>query len=109
MNIGVIGCGYVGLVAGTCFAESGNEVICADIDQQKIQRLNQGEVPIYEPGLDDMIKTNVEAGRLTFSTDVPAAIQDSEIIFVAVGTPQDMDGSADLKFVLELLSRSARI
>lgn len=100
MNIGVIGCGYVGLVAGTCFAESGNDVICADIDESKIARLNRGEVPIYEPGLDDMIKSNVEDGRLKFSSDVETTIKGSEVIFIAVGTPQDTDGSADLKYVL---------
>ena len=100
MNIGVIGTGYVGLVAGTCFAESGNDVICADIDEQKIAKLMKGEVPIYEPGLDSLIESNVKAGRLSFSTNIPSTIQFSEVIFIAVGTPQDTDGSADLKFVL---------
>lgn len=100
MNIGVIGSGYVGLVAGTCFAESGNDVICADVDTNKISMLNRGEVPIYEPGLDRLIEHNVKAGRLTFTTDVVSCIKSSEVIFIAVGTPQDQDGSADLKYVL---------
>lgn len=100
MNIGVIGTGYVGLVAGACFAESGNEVICADIDQKKIDRLNNGEIPIYEPGLEELISRNAEAGRISFTTDIPMTIQGSEVIFIAVGTPQDQDGSADLRYVL---------
>ncbi|MCB0322830.1 MAG: UDP-glucose/GDP-mannose dehydrogenase family protein [Bdellovibrionales bacterium] len=100
MNVGVIGAGYVGLVAAACFAESGNEVICADIAEGKIAALNRGEIPIYEPGLDELVETNASAGRLTFTTDIAQAIRGSEVIFIAVGTPQDTDGSADLKFVL---------
>lgn len=100
MNIGVIGTGYVGLVAGACFAESGNDVICADIDEKKVARLNRGEIPIYEPGLEELIGHNREGGRIQFTTDIPMAIQGSEVIFIAVGTPQDTDGSADLRFVL---------
>ena len=100
MNIGVVGTGYVGLVAGACFAESGNDVICVDINQEKIDRLNRGEIPIYEPGLDDLIARNAEAGRLVFTTDIQSTVQGSEVIFIAVGTPQDTDGSADLRFVL---------
>ena len=100
MNIGVIGSGYVGLVAGACFAESGNDVICGDIDEQKIAALNRNEIPIFEPGLDRLVETNAEAGRLHFTCDVPALVKGSEVIFIAVGTPQDTDGSADLKFVL---------
>jgi UDPglucose 6-dehydrogenase len=100
MNIGVIGAGYVGLVAGACFAESGNDVICADIDGNKIARLNAKDIPIYEPGLDGLVDSNMAAGRLSFTTDITHAIQGSEVIFIAVGTPQDTDGSADLKFVL---------
>lgn len=100
MNVGVIGTGYVGLVAGACFAESGNDVICADISEPKIAMLKRGEVPIYEPGLEELIKQNMEGGRLVFTTDVESTIQNSEIIFVAVGTPEDTDGSADLSQVL---------
>ena len=102
MNIGVIGAGYVGLVASACFAESGNEVVCADIATSKIESLNQGKVPIYEPGLDRLIENNAKHGRLTFTDNITEAIQTSEIIFIAVGTPQDEDGSADLKFVLKV-------
>ena len=100
MKIAVIGTGYVGLVAGACLAEIGNDVICADIVAGKIARLNAGEVPIYEPGLEPLIESNLAAGRLTFTTDVPAAVQASEVVFIAVGTPPDEDGSADLKHVL---------
>src|SRR5690606_40872347 len=100
MKIAVIGTGYVGLVAGACFAESGNDVVCADIDERKIARLNQGEIPIYEPGLEPLIESNVEAGRLTFTTDVPDAVRRSDVIFIAVGTPPGEDGSADLQYVL---------
>ena len=102
MNVGVIGAGYVGLVAAACFAESGNDVICVDIDENKIARLNRGEIPIYEPGLEELIKNNIDGGRLSFTTDIKIGVQGSEIIFVAVGTPQDTDGSADLRFVLEV-------
>jgi len=102
MNVGVIGSGYVGLVAGTCFAESGNDVVCADVNEEKIAMLNRGEIPIYEPGLEQMIATNAEAGRLQFSTDIIQCIQGSEVIFIAVGTPEDTDGSADLKYVLQV-------
>lgn len=108
MNIGIIGSGYVGLVAGTCFAESGNDVICADVDSNKISMLNKGEVPIYEPGLDRLIEHNVKAGRLAFTTDVIACIKSSEVIFIAVGTPQDQDGSADLKYVLAVAEQIGR-
>jgi len=100
MKIAVIGTGYVGLVAGACFAESGNDVICADIDQRKIDLLNNGGVPIYEPGLEPLIESNLEAGRLTFTTDVAAAVRASDVIFIAVGTPPGEDGSADLQYVL---------
>ena len=100
MKVGVIGSGYVGLVAGACLAESGNDVVCADIDEKKIARLNDGEIPIYEPGLEPLIERNLEAGRLTFTTDVPEAVRTSHIIFIAVGTPPGEDGSADLQHVL---------
>ncbi len=100
MRIGVIGTGYVGLVVGTCFADTGNEVICADVNEEKIAALNRGEVPIYEPGLDSMIKHNMDESRLSFTTDTDKAVQDSEIVFIAVGTPEGEDGSADLQYVL---------
>jgi len=102
MNIAVIGTGYVGLVAGACFAESGNEVICVDVDQAKVDMLNRGEIPIYEPGLETLIENNAKHERLSFTTDVVSAIKVSEVIFIAVGTPQDKDGSADLKYVLQV-------
>ena len=100
MKVTVIGTGYVGLVGGAGFAETGNDVICADIDEGKIARLNAGEIPIYEPGLEPLVKSNVRAGRLRFTTDVPESVRKSDIIFIAVGTPPDEDGSADLKHVL---------
>ena len=87
MKLAVIGTGYVGLVAGVGFADSGNDVVCVDLDQSKIDMLNRGEVPIYEPGLDTRLARNREDGRLTFSTDTAAAVQASEVIFIAVGTP----------------------
>ncbi|HUF75331.1 MAG TPA: 2-dehydropantoate 2-reductase N-terminal domain-containing protein, partial [Longimicrobiales bacterium] len=92
MKIAVIGTGYVGLVAGACLAETGNDVIGADIDEKKIARLNGGEVPIYEPGLEPLIERNLAEGRLTFTTDVPEAVRASDIIFIAVGTPPGEDG-----------------
>ncbi|MDE3004285.1 MAG: UDP-glucose/GDP-mannose dehydrogenase family protein [Gemmatimonadota bacterium] len=100
MNVGIVGSGYVGLVVGACLAESGNDVICADIDESKIARLNEGDVPIYEPGLNALIERNLEQGRLSFTTDVAAAVKASHVIFIAVGTPPDEDGSADLQHVL---------
>jgi UDPglucose 6-dehydrogenase len=99
MNLAVIGAGYVGLVAGTCFAESGNDVICVDIDQKKIEMLNAGRVPIYEPGLEEMVRRNVEEQRLSFSTDLAAAVKKSVVIFIAVGTPQGPNGHANLDYV----------
>lgn len=100
MNITIIGSGYVGLVTGACLAELGNHVFCLDVDQKKIDLLNQGGVPIYEPGLKEMIARNMEAGRIQFSTDVKASVEYGKIQFIAVGTPPDEDGSADLKYVL---------
>ena len=101
MNICVIGTGYVGLVAGTCFADSGNDVICVDIDAKKIEKLNRGEIPIYEPGLEELVKRNTKEGRLRFTTDLSYGVKESLICFIAVGTPPGGDGSADLKYVLE--------
>ncbi|MDP2682190.1 MAG: UDP-glucose/GDP-mannose dehydrogenase family protein [Deltaproteobacteria bacterium] len=100
MNICVIGTGYVGLVAGTCFADSGNDVVCVDIDAGKIEKLNRGKIPIYEPGLEELVKRNVKEGRLKFTTDLSYAVKNSIICFIAVGTPSGEDGSADLKHVL---------
>ncbi|MCK9419406.1 MAG: UDP-glucose/GDP-mannose dehydrogenase family protein [Nitrospirae bacterium] len=100
MKIAVIGTGYVGLVTGTCLAESGNDVICMDIDERKIAMLDSGKVPIYEPGLEELIERNVAHDRLTFTVDMSKAVKKSDIIFIAVGTPPGEDGSADLKYVL---------
>ncbi len=99
MNIAVVGTGYVGLVAGTCFADLGNNVVCIDNNNEKIDLLNKGGVPIYEPGLKGLIEKNVKAGRLKFSTDLKKSIQKSKVVFIAVGTPSKKDGSADLKYV----------
>jgi UDPglucose 6-dehydrogenase len=100
MKITVIGTGYVGLVTGACFAEMGNHVTCVDVDAQKIARLNQGHVPIYEPGLEAIIKSAVSEQRLSFTTDLPNALLQSKVYFIAVGTPPGEDGSADLRYVL---------
>ncbi len=100
MKIAIIGTGYVGLVVGTCFAETGNQVICVDVDEDKIRRLQDGEVPIYEPGLEELIGRNTEEGRLTFTSDIRDAIQGAKVCFIAVGTPPGEDGSADLKHVI---------
>jgi UDPglucose 6-dehydrogenase len=102
MKIAVVGTGYVGLVTGTCFAEVGLNVVCIDIDQKKIDNLKQGILPIYEPGLDEMVKRNFDKGRLKFSTNLQESIQGCEAAFIAVGTPPDEDGSADLKYVLSV-------
>lgn len=99
MKISVVGTGYVGLVSGTCFAETGIDVVCVDIDKQKIERLNNGKIPIYEPGLEDIYMRNMEKGRLTFSTNIEESLKDADAVFIAVGTPPDEDGSADLKYV----------
>ncbi len=100
MRISVIGTGYVGLVAGTCFADSGNDVICVDIDEKKIRALEQGQIPIYEPGLEELVEKNVREGRLSFTTDLKSAVAKSQVVFIAVGTPEGESGDADLKYVL---------
>lgn len=102
MNIAIVGTGYVGLVSGACFAELGANVTCVDIDVEKIEKLSKGVIPIYEPNLDDLVSRNVSAGRLNFSTDLKACLSDVEVVFNAVGTPPDEDGSADLKYVLDV-------
>ncbi|MBK9541039.1 MAG: UDP-glucose/GDP-mannose dehydrogenase family protein [Bacteroidetes bacterium] len=102
MKIAVVGTGYVGLVTGTCFAETGNHVICVDIDKQKVERLKQGEIPIYEPHLDVLFERNIKQGRLLFTTDLEKGIEDAQIIFLALPTPPGEDGSADLKYVLQV-------
>lgn len=102
MNIAIVGTGYVGLVSGTCFSEMGINVTCVDIDEKKIQKLKEGVMPIYEPGLEDLVARNVKAGRLHFTTDLTSCLDDVEIVFSAVGTPPDEDGSADLRYVLEV-------
>ena len=102
MNIAVIGSGYVGLVVGACLAENGNSVACVDTDAAKIAALKRGEIPIYEPGLNEMLPRNVAEERLRFTTDLDQAVRDAEVIFIAVGTPQDEDGSADLTHVLDV-------
>lgn len=100
MKISVIGTGYVGLVSGTCFAETGIDVVCVDIDEKKVERLKKGEIPIYEPGLQEIFDRNTEKGRLSFTTSIQESLCDADVVFIAVGTPPDEDGSADLKYVL---------
>lgn len=102
MNIAIVGTGYVGLVSGACFSEMGINVICVDIDEKKIQKLKDGVMPIYEPGLDELVERNVKAGRLQLTTDLTTCLDAVEVVFSAVGTPPDEDGSADLKYVLEV-------
>lgn len=98
MHIAVIGTGYVGLVTGACFAEFGVEVTCVDVDETKINKLNQGIIPIYEPGLDALVEKNSKAGRLHFTTDIKSAVQDALVVFLAVGTPPKEDGSPDMSY-----------
>ncbi len=102
MNIAIVGTGYVGLVSGTCFAEMGINVTCVDVDQKKIEALLNGNIPIYEPGLEEMVLRNCNEGRLKFTTDLSSVLDDVEVVFSAVGTPPDEDGSADLKYVLQV-------
>ena len=99
MKVAIVGSGYVGLVTGTCFSEVGIDVVCVDIDQRKIENLNKGIVPIFEPGLEEMLLRNMKKGRLSFTTSISEALSDTEVLFIAVGTPPDEDGSADLKYV----------
>jgi UDPglucose 6-dehydrogenase len=108
MKISIVGSGYVGLVTGTCFAEVGINVHCVDVDKKKIDGLNKGIVPIYEPGLEPMINNNVKKGRLHFSTELASTLDGCEVVFIAVGTPPDEDGSADLKYVLEVAREVGR-
>ena len=108
MNIAMVGTGYVGLVSGTCFAESGNEVVCVDIDQSRIARLSRGEVPIYEPGLEELVRRNIKEGRLSFTTELVPAVQRSMVSFIAVGTPMSPTGAADLTGVLAAVEGIAK-
>ena len=109
MNIAVVGTGYVGLVTGTCFAETGNEVICVDINAEKVERMRKGEVPIYEPHLDVLFERNIQAGRLHFTTDLAEAVEPADIIFLALPTPPGEDGSADLSYVLGVAEELGRM
>ena len=102
MHIAVVGTGYVGLVSGACFAEMGVQVTCIDTDEAKIEGLKQGVMPIYEPGLEEIVRRNVEAGRLSFSTSLADCLEQVEVVFSAVGTPPEEDGSADLSHVVEV-------
>ncbi len=102
MKIAIVGSGYVGLVTGTCFSEVGIDVVCVDVNKEKIDNLKNGIIPIFEPGLDDMVHRNVKKGRLSFTTSITEALVDAEVLFIAVGTPPDEDGSADLKYVLSV-------
>ena len=107
MKIGVVGTGYVGLVAAACFAENGNAVIGVDIDEAKIKALLDGQIPIYEPGLAEIVVHNLAEGRLRFTTDIAVAVRECDVLFIAVGTPQDEDGSADLQYVLKVAEQIA--
>ena len=108
MNIAIVGTGYVGLVSGTCFAEMGGNVVCIDIDKEKIDNLRQGRLPIYEPGLEELVHRNMQYGRLTFGTSLADVLDSVEVVFSAVGTPPDEDGSADLRYVLEVAREFGR-
>jgi UDPglucose 6-dehydrogenase len=108
-QIAVVGTGYVGLVTGTCFAETGNMVTCIDIDAQKVEKMKQGQIPIYEPELDVLFERNIKAGRLHFTTDLATGIQDAEIIFLALPTPPGEDGSADLSYILGVADQLGKL
>lgn len=109
MKLAVVGTGYVGLVTGTCFAETGNHVICVDIDAQKVERMRNGEIPIYEPGLETIFSRNIEQGNLHFTTDLAYAVESSEIVFLALPTPPNEDGSADLQYVLQVSEQLGKL
>src|SRR5665213_476713 len=102
MNIAVIGTGYVGLVTGTCFAETGNDVICVDIDEEKVKKLSSGKITIFEPGLEKLFERNRKEGRLKFTTSLADGIKNAKVIFLALPTPPNGDGSADLKYILDV-------
>src|SRR5437879_916791 len=102
MNIAVVGTGYVGLVIGTCFTETGVQVVCVDIDRQKVERMQRGEIPIYEPHLDGLFQRNIKQGRLRFTTSLIEGVRDAKVIFLALPTPPDENGSADLKHILQV-------
>ena len=102
MKLVVVGTGYVGLVTGACFAEMGNHVICVDVDSDKLARLNRGEIPIYEPGLEQIVERNFNRGSLEFTGDLEAALDNAQVAMIAVGTPPGQDGSADLRYVLDV-------
>ncbi|MBX2989394.1 MAG: UDP-glucose/GDP-mannose dehydrogenase family protein [Bdellovibrionaceae bacterium] len=108
MQISIFGAGYVGLVTGVCFSEMGNEVLCVDVDAKKVALMNEGQSPIFEPGLEEMMNSNIKGRRLSFSTDLAEAVRRSDLLFIAVGTPSDVDGSADLKYVLQVTETIAR-
>ena len=109
MKVSVVGVGYVGLVAAGCMADGGNHVVCVDTDKKKIDDLNNGIIPIYEPGLTEIVKHNVEAGRLTFTTDLKEGVDNSLLIFIGVGTPSSPDGSADISAVLSVAKEVAEL
>src|SRR5712672_492406 len=109
MKIAVVGTGYVGLVTGTCFAETGNDVICVDIDAKKVKKLNGGEIPIYEPGLNKLFLRNLKEERLKFTTDLTEGIREAQIIFLALPTPPGADGSADLRYILNVADQLGKL
>src|SRR5439155_16103515 len=109
MRIAVVGTGYVGLVAGVCFADSGHSVVCVDVDEEKIARLRKGQSPIYEPGLEELLEKNTAAERLAFSTDLAASVKQSDVVFIAVGTPQGDDGNADLRAAMGVAHQVADV
>ena len=109
MNIAVVGTGYVGLVTGTCFAETGNKVVCVDIDQAKVEKLSAGQITIYEPGLEKIFLRNIKEERLRFTTHLASAVEDAEIIFLALPTPPGADGAADLRYVLSVAEELGKL